>query len=143
MKRFAITSAVIFSVLALSACGSSKVSKEDAAGCKELAANATQTINDISSWMNQQPSTEGTRAGFDAALEIGNTMIETSEKAKELSSKASSKATKKIFDAIEASFKKAAIAIASRGGSFESGEMDLLKKAVGTAEDMSKFCGIE
>jgi hypothetical protein len=76
-------------------------------------------------------------------MEVANTMADTSLKAKDLSSKASSKETKKIYDAIEVSFREAALAIASRGGSFESGEMELLKKAVGTAEDMSKFCGVE
>jgi hypothetical protein len=144
VKRFSYTSLAVVSVLALASCGSSsKVSEKDAAGCKELAVNATGTINDISAWMRQQPSTEGTRAGYEAAMEVANTMADTSLKAKDLSSKASSKETKKIYDAIEVSFREAALAIASRGGSFESGEMELLKKAVGTAEDMSKFCGIE
>jgi hypothetical protein len=139
-----ITSVAITLPLILGACGgSSKVGKEDAEGCKELVVMATGTINDINYWMRQQPDTQGTRAGYDAAREVGNSMAGTSLKAKELSAASSSGSTKKIYDKVESTVREAALAIAARGGSLGPSEAALLTEAADSAEKMNKFCGGE
>jgi len=142
MKRTLCLTFVIVTTLTVTSCGSSsKVSKEDAEGCKNLVVDATSTINDITTWMRQQPNTEGTRAGYEAAREVANTMAGTSLMAQELSSKSSDKTTKKVYDTVESTFREAALRIAAKGGSFGSYEADLLKTAVTSAEKLSDFCG--
>jgi hypothetical protein len=145
MRRTLLSSLALVAALGIASCGtsSSGVSKEDAVGCTNLLADATRTILAISSWMEQQPYSEGTESGYIAAVEVANAMTGTSEMAKELSSKSSSKTTKKVYDAVESAFMEAGLRIAARGGSFGPYESELLDTAVDSAENLEKFCGSE
>lgn len=144
MRRSGAIALAVVSILFFSACGTSgKVGKEDADACKQLVANATGTIKDITSWMQQQRQTEGTRQGYNAAITVANTMADTSLLAKSLSSKSSSETSRKVFDAVEAAFREAALRIAARGGSFGTTEMALLNEATSSATRMAEYCGLD
>jgi hypothetical protein len=81
MKRKSPIFFAIATVITIASCGgSSKMSMEDAAGCKELKIILLETLRDMSSWIDQIPSTEYTRAGAEAGLGVANSMAGVSLK---------------------------------------------------------------
>jgi hypothetical protein len=139
-RRSHFTFALAIFITITSCGGSSKMSTEDIAGCKELQLVVLETLRDMNSWMDQIPDTEFTRAGFEAGLEIAESMAGLGLKARELSSLTSSSSAKKFYDEIDETFTEAATAVSLSGSSFRDLDGALFQKAGASVQELDTFC---
>jgi hypothetical protein len=129
----------------LASCGTSSDSnsatEEDKGVCEEFLSWANRSTNLLSTWLNQRDALEGTAAGFQQAMNLGESMTVTSTKAA-LAADAISGAGKKRFEKVESTFEVAALAIAVRGGSLGEAEVELITDAIDALTSVSEYCGV-
>ena len=119
--------------------GTSSATSKDKSLCEDFMAIYTREIPKATYFINNQKTLEGSRAGFDAALNFAYAAESIADAASRAGESASNKG-KKLFSALQGAYSEAAVAIAQRGGSVGPSEIDKINAMVSTFEEIEKFC---